>query len=152
MPEKLKYSQKCNRLFEDLHQVAAMRGFEKFVGAPFALHVFQTIELTQPKAGRTPAEKAKIAATKRASKQLTRTLAWLKLDGVKAGGFAVRRGDDVQVLVHSDPRIEGDRVVMQIKSGRDGKVETVDAMLYRPDFNKATVVSTTRRAKKSAAA
>ena len=104
-------------------------------------------------AGMPPEERAALNAKQRARQQLEKNVSWLKLDGVRAGGFAVLRGNSQIVAVVTDPAIDssGERIVMAIKSGKEGKIDHVDAMLYRPHFAEVHAMKQKEEAKTTAA-
>lgn len=115
--------------------------------ADFRARVEDALSRTTPRSKMTPEQKAAAKGARRFAAQLKRQVNWLILDGVKAGGFAVKRGSNEIVVVVTDPKIDdtGERVVMNVKSGKNGDVQTVDAMQYRPDFTKVPVTKTSQK-------
>lgn len=151
MNQNLNGTAKKNLLLATLERVAAYGGkagvkmnpvpFAEWAGEALSKEVAGVLEICRlkHKTGASPQEKAEAKARKRDAKALARNVSWLKLDGVRAGGYAVRRGDSVVVAVLTDPRVDvtGERIVMDVKGlGKDGITEfEVDAMLYRPHFS-----------------
>jgi hypothetical protein len=106
-----------------------------------------TLALFSKKPKRSAEDRAKAKAERRFAKRQGKLVAWLKLDGIKAGGRAILRSEGIGgkvVEVLTDPRVSvSGMIVMDVKRP-DGSTAAVDAMTYMPDFS--NIVSQAKKA------